>query len=170
VVEPAHIVIQLLLRLAQFLRSGRYGESRNLLKSVLSRPTFNCILVFCMRKSSWNPSSVTMEHESPSACVIAQQYSSSTCVSLPFLSCMEQYGALLQKYFCILLNIACLKLRQPCSVLLSYCGLRISQFARNWQGIKQLLLTLLYKVLPFWVLLNISDIPVVDQINILFAP
>jgi hypothetical protein len=84
-----------------------------------------------------------------------------------FLSCMEQYGALLQKCFCILLKIACLKLRKPWSVLIPYGRLRISQFARNWKGIKELLLTLLYTVAPSWVLLNILDIPIVDQINIL---
>jgi len=54
-----------------------------------------------VRKSSLNPNSNTMEcdrrkHNSPASCVIAQQYSSTTFVSLGFHSHKEKFGVRLK--------------------------------------------------------------------------
>jgi len=39
------------------------------------------------------------QHDRPAACVVAQQYSSSTFVSLSFHSCKEKFGALFNFFY-----------------------------------------------------------------------
>jgi len=75
----------------------------------------------CTTESMWNPNSQTLESDQPQnhrrdSCVIAQQYSSATLVSLCFHCHKEKSGArlkiLLQCFiFLTLFRIACQKLR-----------------------------------------------------------
>ena len=73
--------------LTQYLHSGRPGSSQ-IVRSLNWVHKWSTVCV-CTRESVWNPHSSTMEpdrpqHDRPAACVIAQQYSSSTFVSFRF--------------------------------------------------------------------------------------
>jgi hypothetical protein len=58
----------------------------------------------------WNPTSSTLEpdrlyHDRPTVCVIAQQYSSITFISLRLHSRKEKYGAVYKNVITLFLNI-----------------------------------------------------------------
>ena len=69
-------------------------------------------------KSSWNPNTNTLEpdwpqHDRPAGCVIAQQYSSSTCVSRSFHSRKEKFGARLTNLVIYIYTYFLIKLLRP---------------------------------------------------------
>ena len=81
-------------RFTHQLRTGRCGASRILRKSELSINLLNCICTCkgVQKKSKFQYTGIL----SAAACVIAQQYSSTTFVSLRFLTRKEKLGARLK--------------------------------------------------------------------------